>query len=92
MKAFSGGHAFWLIESQAGTLMCDPVFFDPFEQGTVTACPAREIDVKSIPKHDVLYISHRHMDHFDIPTLSQIDKSKPVLIPDDALSIASLKR
>jgi len=32
------------------------------------------------------------MDHFDLPTLMHLDKSKPVLIPDDELSIASLKK
>ena len=92
MRAISGGHALWLIESQAGTLLCDPVLADPFEQGTVTACPSRIISPEKLPSFDVLYLSHRHMDHFDIPTLTALDKSKPVLIPDDTLSIAALKR
>ena len=91
-RAISGGHALWLIETKAGTLLCDPVLADPFEQGTVTACPSRILDPEKLPSFDVLYLSHRHMDHFDLPTLTQLDKTKPVLIPDDALSIASLKR
>ena len=92
MKCTSIGHAFWLIETECGTLMFDPVLFDPFEQGTVTACPSRKIDIENLPHFDVLYLSHRHMDHFDLPTLMHLDKSKPVLIPDEELSIASLKK
>lgn len=92
MRAISAGHAFWVIETRAGTLLCDPVFFDPFEQGTVTACPSRLIETENVPSFDALYLSHRHMDHFDIPTLKRLVKNKTVLVPDDRLSIASLKR
>ena len=35
------GHATCLIETGAGNLLTDPVFFDPFEEGTVVSCQRR---------------------------------------------------
>ncbi|MEC7987721.1 MAG: MBL fold metallo-hydrolase [Myxococcota bacterium] len=91
MRITSGGHAFWYIESDAGRILLDPVFTDPFEQGTVTACPSRSMDIDKIPEHDLLYLSHRHLDHFHIPTLKKLSKDKPVMAPDDKLTLLSLK-
>ena len=34
-------------------------FQDPFEQGTVTACPSRTFLPTEIPDYDLLYLSHR---------------------------------
>ena len=92
MRAISGGHAFWYIESKAGRVLFDPVFEDPFEEGTVTACPSRTIEVSNLPEHDLLYLSHRHLDHFHLPTLKRLPKDKTVIAPADKLTLLSLKR
>ena len=92
MKLTSCGHAFWILESTAGRILFDPVFADPFEQGTVTACPSRTFLKEQLPEYDLVYISHRHLDHFHIPTLQLLDKTKLILIPNDVLTIASMKK
>ena len=33
------GHAALLVEVDGATCLMDPVFFDPFEEGTVVSCP-----------------------------------------------------
>ena len=43
------GHATCLVETAAGNLLTDPVFFDPFEEGTVVSCPRREVNVDALP-------------------------------------------
>lgn len=78
------GHASILVEMVDGTTcLMDPVFQDPFEEGAVVSCPKRSIDVARLPKIDVLLLSHAHLDHFDIPSLAQLDRSCDVLCPRD---------
>ncbi len=91
MKATLLGHACWLFETEGGNLLTDPVFFDPFEQGTVTSCPRRAIDVAQLPPLHAIYLSHRHIDHFDFPSLDRLDRALPVFCPDDPLMHAGLR-
>ena len=44
-------------------------------------CPKREIDFDKFPEVNVLYLSHRHQDHFDVRTLAFLKRSK-ILSPD----------
>ena len=91
MKLESCGHAFWILETDAGRIIFDPVLSDPFEQGTVTACPSREY-LTDLPDYDLVYISHRHLDHFHVPTLKKLDKTIPILIPNDTLTQISVQK
>ena len=68
----------------------DPVFFDPFEGGAVASCPEREVDPGKLPEIDYLILSHRHPDHFDIPSLARIPRACQVLCPADALMLYAL--
>jgi UDP-MurNAc hydroxylase len=85
MRATLLGHACWLIEAGGKRILTDPVFTDPFEEGTVTACPAREIRPDALPPLDAITISHRHLDHFHLPTLASLPKELPVYCPNDPL-------
>ena len=69
MNIHSLGHACWLIESSFGTILTDPVFDDLFEGDTVQACPSRSIHQEQLPTIDIIYISHRHLDHYHIQRL-----------------------
>jgi len=91
MRATSFGHACWKIETAGGVVLTDPTLTDPFENGTVTACPSRTFLSSEVPHYDVLYISHRHLDHFHAPTLRRLPKDKPVLAPRDRLTLAALR-
>jgi len=84
------GHASLLFETRGGVVLMDPVFFDPFEEGAVASCPERQVDLGRLPEFDYLVISHRHPDHFDIPTLACLPRDCHVLCPSDALVLYAL--
>ncbi|MFT5291957.1 MAG: UDP-MurNAc hydroxylase [Planctomycetota bacterium] len=86
------GHATFLIETGAGNLLTDPVFFDPFEEGTVVSCPRREVDLDALPALDAVFISHRHLDHLDLPSLAALDRALPVFCPADPFVLSALQQ
>src|SRR5918996_806864 len=76
MRATSLGHAGILIESEHGSIVCDPWFVPaffgawfPFPRND--RLPAHVRDALEQP--DYLYISHLHADH--------LDRRTPVLLP-----------
>lgn len=91
MNATLIGHATWLLETRGGNVLTDPVFFDPFEQGAVVACPQRSVNLDALPPIHALFISHRHLDHFDFRSLARLDRVLPVWCPDDPLVEAGLR-
>ena len=86
------GHASVLVE--LGDLVClmDPVLFDPFEEGVVSSYPQRLVDTRSLPPADILIVSHRHPDHFDIRSLAALPRNCQVLCPPDPLIAYALKK
>ncbi|MEK7878593.1 MAG: MBL fold metallo-hydrolase, partial [candidate division NC10 bacterium] len=86
------GHASLLFETRGGTLLMDPVFFDPFEGGAVVSCPERLVDLEKLPEIDYLVVSHRHPDHLDIPSLARVPLDCRVLCPPDPLVLYALAR
>ena len=80
MKVTYIGHAAMLVESAGTTILMDPWLNDPTYHGTWWHYPPLVHRVRDLPKFDYLYISHEHPDHFDPPTLRQLNKSVPVLI------------
>lgn len=93
MRVHFIGHASLLIEADGVTILMDPVFSDPNYEGTNTMCPQREVRPEQLPQYDVIAVSHRHLDHFDIRTLASLDRSCTVVIPDrDPLLESAIKR
>ncbi|WP_144107363.1 MBL fold metallo-hydrolase [Paraburkholderia sp. BCC1886] len=86
MKIHIAGHASLLFETQGPTVLMDPVFVDPHYERTSVMCPRRDVDWSRLPRFDILVISHRHLDHFDVRTLAKLNRHCTVLIPaEDAL-------
>lgn len=79
------GHASIFVETEDCNILMDPVLFDPHCEGIEDICPKREVIHDRIPEFDVLVISHRHLDHFDIRSLASLPKNVDVLIPQDKL-------
>ena len=75
-------HACLLIQSRGTTLLMDPVFFDYLWEDCNVQCPSINLDLAKIPPVDILNISHRHQDHFDIRTLAYLANDKNILAPD----------
>jgi hypothetical protein len=92
MRATLIGHACWLFETAAGCFLTDPVLCDPFEEGTVTSCPRRAVRLERLPALQGIIVSHRHLDHFDLPSLAMLDRHVPVFCPDDPFLLYGLQR
>ena len=75
-------HASMLIQSNKTTILTDPVWFDYLWEEVNVLCPSIDLDLKKIPPIDVLNLSHRHQDHFDVRTLAYLARSGSVLNPD----------
>src|SRR5438067_11631544 len=74
------GHACMMLESGGTRILMDPWLTDPTYHGTWWHYPPLALGVRDLPKIDYLYISHEHPDHFDPPTLTQLDKNVEVII------------
>ena len=84
------GHASVLVELDSATCLMDPVFRDPFEEGTVASCPRRSVDIDALPAVDILVISHRHPDHFDVASLDRVPRDVDAICPPDPLIVYAL--
>lgn len=75
-------HASMLIQSNKTTILTDPVWFDYLWEEVNVLCPSITLDLKKIPPIDVLNISHRHQDHFDVRTLAYLAQNDSILKPN----------
>lgn len=92
MKITLLGHASILVQMKSVRCLMDPVFFDPFEEGAVVSCPRRTVFPERFPPIDILIVSHRHPDHFDIRSLAQVPRDCDAICPDDPLIVYALKQ
>ncbi|HYU26609.1 MAG TPA: MBL fold metallo-hydrolase [Thermoanaerobaculia bacterium] len=86
------GHASLLCEVGGVRILFDPLFIDPHQEGTLTVFPERTIDLDQLPPHDVLVLTHHHLDHFDPATLARLRRDVEVLIPRSAAMQEALRR
>jgi UDP-MurNAc hydroxylase len=77
------GHAGLFIETDAGSVLCDP-WFNPAYFGSWFPFPSNEgIDPREIGSPDYLYVSHAHRDHLDPAFLAdRVSKDARVVLPD----------
>jgi len=85
------GHASVLVELDGATCLMDPVLGDPFEEGTVVSCPRRAIDIDALSEVDILVVSHRHPDHFDLPSLDRVARDVDAICAPDPLIVHALR-
>lgn len=76
------GHATLLVQSKGTTLLSDPVLFQPHWEELNVHCPSIDLERDKIPQVDILNISHRHQDHFDVRTLAHLARNTKILSPD----------
>lgn len=76
------GHASLLIQSKETTILTDPVWFDYLWEEINVLCPRTELDLDTVPPVDVLFLSHRHQDHFDVRTLAYLKRNNRILKPN----------
>ncbi len=80
MKVTYVGHACVMAETEGVRILMDPWLTDPTYHGTWWHYPPLVHGVRDLPRLDYVYISHEHPDHFDPPTLRQMDKDVPIII------------
>ncbi len=88
MKITFIGHAGISIETQHGSILCDP-WFNPAYFASWFPFPSNEqIDLEKISQPTYLYLSHMHFDHFDPQFLREhVWKEATVLLPDYPLPL-----
>lgn len=91
MKLVLIGHACWLVETADVKILFDPLLYDPNQCDCCEVHPSRRIDPKHLCDVDVVVISHRHIDHFDVRSLCSLPKKADVLCPQDCLITKTLE-
>ena len=83
MRIMSTGHAGLMVETRAGSILCDP-WFNPAYYGSWFPFPDNSgLDPSVLGQADYLYISHLHRDHFDPEWLRRhMSKRATILLPD----------
>ena len=91
MQVTSVGHAGFRVDTNAGSILCDP-WLNPAYFGSWFVFPDNSgLDWAALGDCDYLYISHLHKDHFDPALLSEhVNKDAVVLLPD--YPVPDLKR
>jgi L-ascorbate metabolism protein UlaG (beta-lactamase superfamily) len=80
------GHSTVLLKIDGFTILTDPVFSTRagIDLGITTLGVKRLVapamDLKRLPKVDLILLSHAHMDHFDIPSLRRLESKDRALI------------
>jgi N-acyl-phosphatidylethanolamine-hydrolysing phospholipase D len=70
------GHSSVLLQLEEKVILIDPLFENAIG-GTLLRKVEPGIDLNSIPRLDMILISHAHMDHMSLASLNWIDKKFP---------------
>jgi N-acyl-phosphatidylethanolamine-hydrolysing phospholipase D len=70
------GHSTVLVQIDDKVILVDPVFEDVIS-GVVMRKVEAGLDMESIPKLDLLLVSHAHMDHMSLESLKKLDDRFP---------------
>lgn len=82
------GHACWLIEAAGLRLLCDPLLGVDHHGGVFEVSPRRRLHGERL-RPDFILVSHRHPDHFDVPSLArlaELDAHSVVVTPDELVA------
>jgi UDP-MurNAc hydroxylase len=85
------GHACWLVEAAGLRLLCDPLLGVSHHGGVFEVSPRRRLRAEAL-RPDFILVSHRHPDHFDIPSLAELARRDPesvVVTPDELVAMAA---
>jgi UDP-MurNAc hydroxylase len=87
MQVTSVGHAGFRIDTQAGSILCDPWVHPAYFASWFPFPDNSQLDWDSLGDCDYLYVSHLHKDHFDARLLAEhVNKDAVVLLPDYPVS------
>lgn len=86
------GHSTFLIQVAGFNILTDPIFSEycspwPIQRLRRGFPPA--LAVQELPRIDLIVLSHAHYDHFDRPSIQQMDRRIPIAAP---LGLATVLR
>ena len=91
MQVTNIGHAGFRIDTQAGSVLCDPWLHPAYFASWFVFPDNSSLDWAALGDCDYLYVSHLHKDHFDPRLLAEyVNKDAVVLLPD--YPVPDLKR
>jgi hypothetical protein len=75
------GHQGWLFQGERAAVLVDPLLCEDF--GAAHALeyrvwPPRAFTPEAFPRLDAVVLTHEHDDHFDLPSLVQLDRAIPI--------------
>ncbi|NOS85660.1 MAG: MBL fold metallo-hydrolase [Ignavibacteria bacterium] len=76
LSALWVGHSTVLLQIEDKVILVDPVFEDVIS-GIVLRKVEAGLNIKDIPKLDIVAVSHAHMDHMSLGSLKDLDKRFP---------------
>ncbi len=76
LSALWVGHSTVLIQIDDKVIITDPVFEDVIA-GVMLRKTEAGLDIESIPKLDLILVSHAHMDHMSLSSLADLDRRFP---------------
>jgi UDP-MurNAc hydroxylase len=77
------GHASMRIDTDAGSILCDPWVNPAYFASWFPFPDNSQLDWEALGRTDYLYVSHLHRDHFDAAHLRRyVAKSATVLLPE----------
>ncbi|MEZ0052744.1 UDP-MurNAc hydroxylase [Mycobacterium sp. MAA66] len=83
MQVTSVGHAGFRIDTNAGSILCDPWVNPAYFASWFPFPDNSQLDWAALGDCDYLYVSHLHKDHFDPEHLrAHVNKNATVLLPD----------
>jgi hypothetical protein len=85
------GHATWLCEAAGLRLLFDPLLGPRHHGGVFEVVPRRTLVAEAL-RPDFILVSHRHPDHFDVPSLRRLlalDPDAVVVTPDPLVAWAA---
>lgn len=85
------GHACWLCEAEGLRILFDPVIGPEHHGGVFQVVPRRRLVADRL-RPDLIIVSHRHPDHFDVPSLRELLRLDPeavVVTPDRLVAWAA---
>jgi L-ascorbate metabolism protein UlaG (beta-lactamase superfamily) len=84
MQATWIGHATVLVQTQGLNILTDPIWSErasPFSFVGPKRVRAPGVAFGSLPKIDLVLVSHNHYDHMDLPTLKRLwERDRPLIV------------
>lgn len=73
------GHAMWSVRVPGARILFDPLLGESYHDGVFRVFPPRRLDVDALAP-DLVVVTHRHPDHFDLESLALLAKRHPAAI------------